>query len=95
MRILTYGGFKEKHKNMTVPLIVFALGCLAVVAHPAPADAAIGIYYSVGTSTSALYSGNASASSGVLTLSSPANDNIGVGDEVRVGSNRYYITGRS
>jgi uncharacterized repeat protein (TIGR01451 family) len=53
------------------------------------------IYYSVGTDTSALYSGNASSSIGTLTLASAAADNIGVGDEVRVGSNRYYITGRN
>jgi len=55
----------------------------------------IPIYYSVGTDNLALYSGNASATSGALTLSSPAVDKIGVGDEVRVGSNRYYITGRN
>jgi hypothetical protein len=53
------------------------------------------IYYSVGTDSTALYSGNASASAGTLTLSSAAVDKIGVGDEVRVGANRYYITGRS
>jgi len=52
-------------------------------------------YYSVGTNTGDLYSGNASASSGTLTLASAASNNIGVGDEVQVGSNRYYITGRS
>ena len=51
--------------------------------------------YSVGTDNTALYSNNASASSGTLTLSSPAGDNIGVGDEIREGANRYYITGRS
>ena len=53
------------------------------------------IYYSVGTDNTALYSGNASASAGTLTLSSPAANKIGVGDEIRVGLNRYYITGRS
>ncbi len=53
------------------------------------------IYYSVGTDASALYSDNASASSGTLTLASPAANNIGVGDEVREGLNRYYITGRN
>jgi hypothetical protein len=53
------------------------------------------IYYSVGTDTSALYSGNASASSGTLTLAAAAIDRIGVGDEVRVGSSRYYISGRN
>ncbi|NIO62460.1 MAG: DNRLRE domain-containing protein, partial [Gammaproteobacteria bacterium] len=59
-------------------------------------NSATPIFYSVGTDTSALYSGNASASSGILTLlGGPAADKIGVGDEVRVGSNRYYITGRN
>jgi hypothetical protein len=53
------------------------------------------IYYSVGADTSALYSGNASASSGMLTLATSAVDRIGIGDEVRQGSNRFYITGRS
>jgi hypothetical protein len=54
------------------------------------------IYYSVGTNAAALYSGNASALvAGTLTLASAAAANIGVGDEVRVGSNRYYITGRT
>jgi hypothetical protein len=54
------------------------------------------IFYSVGTDTSELYSGNASASSGTLTLEGgPAADKIGVGDEIREGSNRYYITGRN
>jgi hypothetical protein len=53
------------------------------------------IYYSVGTETAALYSGNALASSGTLTLENAAVDNIGVGDEIRYGSNRYYITGRN
>ncbi len=53
------------------------------------------IYYSVGTTTTALYSGTASASGGVLVLGSDAANTIGVGDEVRVGSNRYYITSRN
>jgi hypothetical protein len=53
------------------------------------------IYYSVGTDTSSLYSGTASASSGVLTLDSPAADKIGVGDEITEGSNKYYIRGRN
>ena len=53
------------------------------------------IYYSVGTDSNPLYSDNASASSGVLTLASAAADKIGVGDEVRVGDNRYYITRRN
>ncbi len=53
------------------------------------------IYYSVGTDNTALYSGNASASSGTLTLASAAVDKIGVGDEIRLGANRYYITGRN
>ncbi|MGH6690097.1 MAG: hypothetical protein ACREF4_05385, partial [Gammaproteobacteria bacterium] len=53
------------------------------------------IYYSVGTDAAALYSGNASASGGTLTLAAAAIDKIGVGDEVRVGANRYYITGRN
>jgi hypothetical protein len=61
-----------------------------------PAPPTVAIYYSVGTETGALYTGNASASSGTLTLEGgPAADKIGVGDEVRVGSNRYYITGRN
>ncbi len=41
------------------------------------------IYYSVGTNVGSLYSNNGSASVGVLTLSSAASDNIGVGDEIR------------
>ena len=53
------------------------------------------IYYSVGINSSPLYSANASAASGTLTLASAAANNIGVGDEVREGANRYYITGRS
>jgi hypothetical protein len=54
------------------------------------------IYYSVGTDNGDLYSGNASASSGTLTLEGgPAADKIGVGDEIQEGSNRYYITGRN
>jgi hypothetical protein len=54
------------------------------------------IYYSVGKDASALYSGNASASNGLLTLGADAAKNIGVGDEVRIGtSHRYYITGRN
>jgi parallel beta-helix repeat protein len=53
------------------------------------------IYYSVGTDSSALYSGNASASNGTLTLASAAANSIGVGDEIRQGANRYYITGRN
>ena len=52
------------------------------------------IYYSVGTSAAALYTGNASASGGTLTLESAAADTIGVGDEIRQGANRYYISGR-
>jgi len=56
----------------------------------------VAIYYSVGTDSSALYSGNASASSGVLTLASAASNKIGVGDEIRIGtSKRYYITRRN
>jgi hypothetical protein len=53
------------------------------------------MYYSVGTDTSALYTGNASASAGTLTLASAAAAKIGVGDEIREGANRYYITGRN
>ncbi|MFQ5922440.1 MAG: beta strand repeat-containing protein, partial [Anaerolineales bacterium] len=53
------------------------------------------LYYSVGTDNTALYSGNASATGGTLTLASAAVDSIGVGDEVRLGANRYYITGRT
>ena len=53
------------------------------------------IYYSVGTDSTSLYGANASASSGTLTLASAAANNIGVGDEIREGSNRYYITGRN
>ncbi len=53
------------------------------------------IYYSVGTRTSALYAGDASATAGVMTLASAASDSIGVGDEIRLGSNRYYITRRN
>ena len=53
------------------------------------------IYYSVGTDNTALYSDTASASTGVLTLNSAAANNIGVGDEIREGANRYYISGRN
>jgi hypothetical protein len=53
------------------------------------------IYYSVGTQAAALYSGNASAASGTLTLASAAASNVGVGDEIRHGASRYYITGRT
>jgi hypothetical protein len=53
------------------------------------------MYYSVGTQAAALYSGNASAASGTLTLASAAASNVGVGDEIRQDANRYYITGRS
>ena len=53
------------------------------------------IYYSVGAEITDLYSDTASASSGTLTLNGAAIDTIGVGDEVREGSNRYYITGRN
>lgn len=53
------------------------------------------IYYSVGLRTDALYTGSASAQNGILTLGSPAPDNVGVGDEVRVGSDRYYISRRN
>jgi hypothetical protein len=53
------------------------------------------IYYSVGTDSAALYTGNASASFGTLTLAGPAANNVGVGDEIRQGANRYYITGRN
>jgi hypothetical protein len=53
------------------------------------------IYYSVGARTTALYGpANASAAGGTLTLAGAAADNVGVGDEVRVGANRYYVTGR-
>ncbi|MFB0515915.1 MAG: DUF2341 domain-containing protein, partial [Candidatus Neomarinimicrobiota bacterium] len=61
-----------------------------------PAPPTVAIYYSVGTETGALYTGNASASSGTLTLEGgPAANKIGVGDEIREGLNRYYITGRN
>jgi hypothetical protein len=72
--------------------VITALLCLV---SPGRADGATAIYYSVGTDTSALYSGNASASSGTLTLAGSAAAKIGVGDEIREGSNRYYITGRN
>jgi len=51
-------------------------------------------YYSVGTETGDLYSGNATANAGSLFLAVDAVDSIGVGDEVAEGSNRYYIRGR-
>ena len=47
--------------------------------------AAVPVYYSVGTAAGPLYSANASATSGVLTLASAAANNVGVGDEVRLG----------
>ena len=55
------------------------------------------IYYSVGTDTSALYSGDAEATSGLLTLASAAANNVGVGDEIRPNgsTSRYYITKRN
>lgn len=53
------------------------------------------IYYSVGLRTDALYTGNASAQNGTLSLSSPAPDNVGIGDEIRVGQERVYIAGRN
>jgi hypothetical protein len=55
------------------------------------------IYYSVGTESNPLYGPGqyASASNGVLTLDDPADDNIGVGDEITHGSNKYYIRGRT
>jgi hypothetical protein len=62
---------------------------------PGNAAAATAIYYSVGADTSALYSGDASASSGTLALDSSGAAKIGVGDEIREGLNRYYITGRN
>ena len=57
--------------------------------------AAVAIYYSVGTDNTALYLDTASAVTGTLTLTNPAADRIGVGDEIREGANRYYITGRN
>ena len=61
--------------------------------------AAVPVYYSVGTAAGALYSANASATSGTLTLASAAANNVGVGDEVRRAADCstgpcYYITGR-
>ncbi len=53
------------------------------------------IYYSVGIGTTALYQGTGSAVSGTLTLDSPAPDNVGMGDEVRAGQMRYYISRRN
>jgi hypothetical protein len=72
--------------------VITAFLCLV---SPGRADAATAIYYSVGTDNTDLYSGNASASSGTLTLASSGAAKIGVGDEIREGSNRYYITGRN
>jgi hypothetical protein len=72
--------------------VITAFLCLV---SPGRADAATAIYYSVGTDNTALYSGNASASSGTLTLASSGAAKIGVGDEIREGLNRYYITGRN
>ena len=59
--------------------------------------AAVPVYYSVGTTAGPLYSANAQATSGTLTLASAAANNVGVGDEVRIGvtAPRYYITGRT
>ena len=59
-----------------------------------PGIGATRIYYSVGTNTAALYNDYAYADAGSLTLETSSASNIGVGDEVREGSNRYYITGR-
>ena len=60
---------------------------------------ALAAYYSVGTAAGPLYSANAQATSGTLTLASAAANNVGVGDEVRRGADCtsapcYYITGR-
>ena len=57
------------------------------------------IYYSIGTETNPLFTGpgnTGSATAGVMTLDKAAANNIGVGDEVRVGASarRYYISGR-
>jgi hypothetical protein len=72
------------------------LGAFFLLAGASSSQAATQIYYSVGTNAALLYSGNASATNGTLTLASAAADNVGVGDQVRVGAlaNRYYITGR-
>ena len=72
---------------------VIESGSITNVVHTRDAGAVI--YYSVGTDNTALYSDTASASTGVLTLNSAAANNIGAGDEIREGANRYYITGRN
>jgi hypothetical protein len=73
------------------PPALWASGLVSYKAAPPSA-----IYYSVGTNAGALYGpANASATSGTLTLAAAAANNIGVGDEIRLGSTgRYYITGR-
>lgn len=72
-------------------LFVSALMFASVLATP---EIDRNIYYSVGTRTSPLYSENASASKGVMVLASPASNIVGVGDEVRQGSNHFYIRRR-
>lgn len=54
-------------------------------------DKPVAVYYSVGVNSRALFTGDASAQNGILTLSSGAPLNVGVGDEVRAGSDKYYI----
>ena len=65
-----------------------------VVIRPA-APVGTSIYYSVGTDNTTLHSDTASAATGTLTLTNPAPNDVGVGDEVQEGANRYYITGRT
>ena len=67
---------------------------LALAGTPSSAAAASTIYYSVGTRSTSLHTGTASATGGTLTLASAASNNVGVGDEIRQAANRYYITGR-
>jgi hypothetical protein len=86
---------QQIQKCASAGLLLAVIAALLCLVSPGRASGATAIYYSVGTDTSALYSGNASASSGTLTLAASGAAKIGVGDEIREGSNRYYITGRN
>lgn len=69
--------------------------CFILFMVPLCAWATTHLYYSVGKDTGALYSDSARTLNGSLTLKSAAAPNIGVGDEVRVGADCYYIRARN
>jgi len=53
------------------------------------------IHYSVGIRQDALFTGTGSAVKGLLTVDAPAPVNVGIGDEVRAGAERYFISRRN